>query len=68
MEENKYNIDDRLWEYIDGSGSAEERSSIEKLLETNREWKEKYHELLEVHQLMENHQHSKNLPCDLPKM
>ena len=46
-------IDERLWEYIDGSGTAAERSSIEKLLETNRLWKEKYHELLEVHQLMQ---------------
>lgn len=53
MEENKYNIDDRLWEYIDGLGSAEERSSMERLLETNRQWKEKYHELLEVHELMQ---------------
>src|SRR5215831_13715672 len=46
-------IDERLWEYIDGSASIEERSSIEKLLETNRQWKEKYHELLEVHQLIQ---------------
>ena len=52
MEQNKYNIDDRLWEYIDGLSSPEERISIEKLLDTNQEWKEKYHELLEVHQLV----------------
>ena len=27
---------------------------IEKLLESNMEWKAKYHELLEVHQLMQS--------------
>ncbi len=54
MEENKYSIDDRLWEYIDGLSSREEKSAIEKLLETNREWKEKYHELLELHQLVQS--------------
>src|ERR1043165_2050722 len=36
MEENKNNIDDRLWEYIDGQSSIEERSAIDKLIETNR--------------------------------
>jgi len=46
-------MDQKLWEYIDGFGSAEERSSIEKLLEINRQWKEKYNELLEVHQLIQ---------------
>src|SRR5215472_15284186 len=54
MEENINNIDDRLWEYIDGLGSAEERSSIEKLLETSKQWKEKYHELFELHQLVQS--------------
>ena len=54
MEENKNNIDDRLWEYIDGSNSVEEKSAIEKLIETNKQWKEKYHELLELHQLVQS--------------
>lgn len=40
----------RLWEYIDGISDASERSSIEKLISGNVEWKTKYHELLEVHQ------------------
>jgi magnesium-transporting ATPase (P-type) len=53
MEENKNNIDERLWEYIDGLSSAEERSSIEKLLAANRQWKEKYHELLEINRLIQ---------------
>ena len=40
----------RLWAYIDGI--SEETSLIEKLLAENREWREKYAELLEVHQLV----------------
>src|SRR5690349_8004057 len=40
----------RLWAYIDGL--SEEASLIEKLVAENREWKEKYAELLDVHQLM----------------
>ena len=47
-------IEERLWDYIDGTSSANEKSVIEKLLETNLEWKAKYHELLEVHQLMQS--------------
>lgn len=45
-------IEIRLWEYIDGLSSADERSIIEKLVQENKEWREKYQELLEVHQLM----------------
>lgn len=45
-------MEDRLWEYIDGSVSMEERSAIEKLLIDNQQWKEKYRELLEIHQLV----------------
>jgi len=54
MQEFNNNIEERIWNYIDGSGSAEERSVIEELLEANREWKEKYHELLELHQLVQS--------------
>lgn len=54
MEENKNNIDDRLWEFIDGQSSIDERSVIENLIETNKQWKEKYHELLELHQLVQS--------------
>ena len=54
MEENKNNIDDRLWEYIDGQSPIDERSAIEKLIETNKQWKEKYHELLELHHLVQS--------------
>lgn len=46
-------IEIRLWEYIDGLGSPEEQSAIEKLIAENTAWRAKYHELLEVHQLMD---------------
>jgi len=46
------NIEQQLWSYIDGFSSNGERASIEKLIATNFEWKNKYHELLEMHQLM----------------
>jgi hypothetical protein len=45
-------IEERLWDYIDGSCNQEEKTFIEQLIATNLEWKAKYKELLEVHQLM----------------
>jgi hypothetical protein len=47
-------IEERLWNYIDGTSSAEEKSVIEKLLQSDAEWKAQYGELLEVHQLMQS--------------
>ena len=44
----------RLWDYIDGLSSPSEKSVIDELIEANGEWKAKYHELLEVHQLMQS--------------
>ena len=40
----------RLWEYIDGFTS--EAPVIESLIRENAEWKAKYAELMEIHQLM----------------
>jgi len=48
------NIEERLWDYIDGISSANEKSTIEKLLESNFEWKVKYHELLETQKLIQS--------------
>jgi hypothetical protein len=45
-------MEDRLWDYIDGLSSPAERSAIEELIAANQEWLSKYHELLDVHQLM----------------
>lgn len=56
-------IEERLWDYIDGLAVPEERSAIEQLIERNIEWRNKYHELLEVHQLMSN-----SLELDEPSM
>ena len=49
------NMGDRLWDFIDGTCSAEEKSFIEQLLQSNLEWRAKHKELLEVHRLMSNH-------------
>jgi hypothetical protein len=46
------NIEQQLWSYIDGFSSNAERAVIERLIATNLEWKNKYQELVEVHQLM----------------
>ena len=51
--DTQQNIEDRLWDYIDGSSNEQEKSAIQQLIETNLEWKAKYKELLEVHQLMQ---------------
>ena len=48
-------MEDRLWNYIDGTCTAEEKLFIEQLIATNQEWKAKYNELLEVHKLMHDH-------------
>jgi hypothetical protein len=48
-------IEDRLWEYIDGTCTPEEKLFIEQLITSNLEWKQKYKELLEVHTLMNDH-------------
>jgi hypothetical protein len=45
-------MDILLWEFIDGSCNESEKTAIEKLIAENIEWKAKYHELLEVHQLI----------------
>lgn len=49
------NIEERLWDYIDGLSDKEEQAVIEKLIQSNIEWKDKYAELLDAHQLMMNH-------------
>ncbi|MCB9056304.1 MAG: hypothetical protein H6549_10630 [Chitinophagales bacterium] len=51
MDTNR-NMEERLWEYIDGLSSAEEKTLIENLLQTQQEWEKKYNELLEVNSLL----------------
>ena len=53
----------RLWDYIDGLNTEQERSLVAKLIEENSIWKNKYHELLDIHQLMQQ-----NMELDEPSM
>lgn len=46
------NIEERLWDFIDGISSPQEKSAVEQLIENNIEWRSKYKELLEVQQMM----------------
>lgn len=57
------NMDERLWDYIDGTGNVEEKQFIEEMIRTDMEWKKKYGLLLEAHQLMKQH-----LELDEPSM
>ena len=57
------NMEERLWEYIDGDSPAEEKLFIEQLITENSEWKAKYDELIGLHAMLENH-----LELDEPSM
>ena len=46
-------MESRLWEYIDGLSNGNEKSVIEQLIANDNAWKEKYHELLDVHQMLQ---------------
>ena len=45
-------MEERLWDYIDGLSSPAERTAIDLLIASNREWQRKYQELLDIHHLM----------------
>jgi len=46
------NIEERLWNFIDGTLPAQEKSVVEQLVATDAAWKAKYKELLEVSELL----------------
>ena len=48
----QHSTEERLWDYIDGNSSPQEKTVIEQLLENDAEWKAKYSELLEVQELL----------------
>ena len=50
----QHNIEGRLWNFIDGTVSADEKSVIKKLLQSDAEWKAKYNELLQVNELLQS--------------
>ncbi len=58
METNFHNTNDgmeeRLWGFIDGAVSNEEKTVIEKLLQSDAAWKAKYSELLELNKLLQS--------------
>jgi len=54
MEPNYPDIEERLWNYIDGTSAVAERSSIEQLLQSNATWKAKYHELLAINEMLQS--------------
>jgi hypothetical protein len=79
-ENNKYSqsagqIEERLWNFIDGTVSAHEKTTIEQLLQQDSEWKAKYSELLQVNELLQSSElespslrFSKNVMEDIAKL
>lgn len=47
-------MDEQLWAYIDGLAGPDEQSRISTLIEENNAWREKYAELLDIHQLLQS--------------
>jgi hypothetical protein len=52
--ETPRNIEETLWNYIDGSVNESEQEFVEQLLRTSSEWRQKYAELMEMHQVMQD--------------
>src|SRR5690349_7833363 len=48
------NIEDRLWEYIDGLCNDAENAEINRLIHSDGQWKSKYEELLALQHLIES--------------
>jgi hypothetical protein len=49
---NKEHLEEKLWEYIDGLSSDEDKASINRLLHSDPEWKLKYDELVELNRIL----------------
>lgn len=47
-------METRLWNFIDGSATATEKTAIERLLEADSNWKSKYNEILQVHTMLQS--------------
>lgn len=50
----QHNMEESLWNFIDGTISASEKIVVEKLLQTDADWKAKYGELLQVNELLQS--------------
>jgi hypothetical protein len=49
---SQQSMEERLWDYIDGTMPVSEKSVIEKLLQSDAAWRSKYNDLLELHQMV----------------
>jgi len=49
---NTHHIEEKLWEYIDGLSTEEDKDSINRLLHSDPEWKLKYNELVELNRIL----------------
>jgi hypothetical protein len=47
-------MEQRLWDYIDGVSPANEKSLVEELLRTDKNWQSKYRELLDIQQMLKS--------------
>lgn len=45
-------MEERLWDFIDGLSSSAEKSEVEALIAAHTAWQEQYRELLDIHQAM----------------
>lgn len=52
--DTQHNIEERLWNFIDGAVTTDEKTVIEQLLEIDATWKAKYSELLQVNDLLKS--------------
>lgn len=50
---NTQQMDETIWNYIDGTANAEEIAFVEQMIATDATWRSKYHELKEVNQLLQ---------------
>jgi hypothetical protein len=48
-------IEIKLWNYIDGTGTADDKAFAEHMISTHAAWKEKYEELTGLHQQLSLH-------------
>jgi hypothetical protein len=54
INQSEFRMEEKLWEYIDGTLSSSELPLIDQLVQTNLEWMSKYQELLEINELLHN--------------
>jgi len=48
----QHNMEERLWNFIDGTAPGNEKTVIEKLIASDDDWRAKYQELLQVNEVL----------------